>query len=134
MAVNPTARGRRDQGRIAAALGQIGFALPGSITQRYTRCGRPSCRCKADPPRLHGPYLQWTRKHQGKTITRLLTTEQAAQLRSYMKEDDRLRELVQKLEALTVELVERAQGWQPPTPRTRSAAARHAGRADRARR
>jgi hypothetical protein len=27
--------------------------LPGSITERRTRCGRRNCGCHADPPRLH---------------------------------------------------------------------------------
>jgi hypothetical protein len=51
--------------KIAAELGAIarsGMVLPGSITQRRTRCGRRNCGCHADPPRLHGPYWQWARK------------------------------------------------------------------------
>ena len=64
-----------DQARAAiqAALGQIGFCLPGSITIRHARCGKPRCACAADPPSLHGPYIQWTRTVNGKTVTRLLT-------------------------------------------------------------
>ena len=61
---------------IQAALGQIGFTLPGSITIRRTRCGKPRCACKADPPALHGPYIQWTRTVNGKTVTRTLTPAQ----------------------------------------------------------
>ena len=41
---------------IQAALGQIGFTLPGTITIRRTRCGKPRCACAASPPILHGPY------------------------------------------------------------------------------
>ena len=46
-----------DQARAAIqeALGQIGFTLPGSITIRRARCGKPRCACAADPPSLHGP-------------------------------------------------------------------------------
>jgi hypothetical protein len=67
-----------DQARAAiqAALGQIGFCLPGSITIRDARCGKPRCACAADPPSLHGPYIQWTRTVNGKTVTRLLTPAQ----------------------------------------------------------
>ncbi len=64
--VSPTpdqhARARRIAAEIAADLAQTGFALPGTLTERMTRCGYPGCRCHADPPRLHGPYHQWTRK------------------------------------------------------------------------
>ena len=47
-----------DQARAAiqAALGQIGFTLPGTITIRHARCGKPRCACAADPPSLHGPW------------------------------------------------------------------------------
>ena len=61
---------------IQAALGQIGFCLPGTITIRRARCGKPRCACAADPPSLHGPYIQWTRTVNGKTVTRLLTPAQ----------------------------------------------------------
>lgn len=116
---------RRAQARIAAALAKTGFAMPGSITERYTRCGTPNCRCKADPPRLHGPYLQWTRKQEGKTITRLLSAEQAERYRPWIEQSARLRELLRELEALSLGIAERAEGWQPPiqqanTTRTRS--------------
>ena len=67
-----------DQARAAiqAALGQIGFTLPGTITIRHARCGKPRCACAADPPSLHGPYIQWTRTVHGKTVTRLLSPAQ----------------------------------------------------------
>ncbi len=80
--VSPTpdqhARARRIAAEIAADLAQTGFALPGTLTERMTRCGYPGCRCHAGPPRLHGPYHQWTRKIGGKTVTRLLTDDQLA--------------------------------------------------------
>jgi len=67
-----------DQARaaITAALGQIGYCLPGTITIRHARCGKPRCACTAGPPSLHGPYIQWTRTVHGKTVTRLLTPAQ----------------------------------------------------------
>ena len=34
-----------------------GFILPGTLTERMTRCGYTNC-CRADPPQLHGPYHQ----------------------------------------------------------------------------
>ncbi len=38
----------------------------------YRSCGKPGCACKALPPRLHGPYYQWTRKVDGKTAELML--------------------------------------------------------------
>src|SRR5680860_1377841 len=68
---------RRAQQHIARALGDIDYALPGSVTRRMMRCGSRRCtRCKTDPPELHGPYLQWSRKVGGKTTSKLLTPDQ----------------------------------------------------------
>src|SRR6476660_7027149 len=71
MEPSPAQRAARD--RIAAELAAAGFALPGTLTVRSYACGKPGCRCHADPPQLHGPYAEWTRKIGGKTVTRRLT-------------------------------------------------------------
>jgi hypothetical protein len=63
--------------RPATDLAGLDYALPGTLARRYMRCGKPNCRCKADPPALHGPYLHWTRTVAGKTVTRTLTPDQA---------------------------------------------------------
>lgn len=75
------------------------------------RCGQRRCRCKDDPPRLHGPYLQWTRKVNGKTVTKTLTPEQLARYQQWLTNTRRLRELTAELEALTIHAVEQAEGW-----------------------
>ena len=43
---------RAAAGRITAQLAALGFVLPGTVLYRQARCGKPSCRCHADPPRL----------------------------------------------------------------------------------
>jgi hypothetical protein len=101
----------RTQQRIAAELAAIDFALPGSIVERMMRCGQRRCRCKDDPPQLHGPYLQWTRKINGKTVTKMLTPEQRARYQGWLNNARRLRELTTELEALTTQAVEQAEGW-----------------------
>ncbi len=94
-------------------LAQIDGALPGSIVERYQRCGKAACRCKADPPQLHGPYIQWTRKVVGKTVTRTLTDEQYQRYRPWFDNARRLRELTTELEALSLRTAETAEGWPP---------------------
>ena len=83
-----------------AAIAATGMVLPGSITERRTRCGRRNCACHADPPRLHGPYWQWTRKIAAKTICRWLTPDQHRDYQPWIDNDRRLRELLTRLEAL----------------------------------
>ena len=79
---------------IAAAAGP---ALPGTLADRMTRCGHRGCRCHADPPQLHGPYHQWTRKKNGKTATRILSDEQLADYGPWFDNHRRIRELVAEL-------------------------------------
>jgi hypothetical protein len=83
-----------------AAIAATGMVLPGSITQRRTRCGRRNCACHADPPRLHGPYWQWTRKIAAKTICRWLSADQHRDYTPWIDNDRRLHELLARLEAL----------------------------------
>lgn len=88
--------------RIAAAIAGIDHALPGTVTTRLGPCGKPACRCHAEPPQLHGPYISWTRKIDGKTVTRLLTEEQWADYKPWFENAKRLKELTAELEALTL--------------------------------
>ena len=97
------ARGPR---RIAAELAAAGFALPGTLTVRPTRCGKPGCRCHGDPPRLHGPYAEWTRKIGGKTATRRLTPRELAEYQPLFDNAKRLRSLLAELQDLTLEIIE----------------------------
>ena len=83
-----------------AAIAATGMVLPGSITERRTRCGRRNCACHADPPRLHGPYWQWTRKIAAKTAGRWLSADQRSDYTPWIDNDRRLRELLTRLEAL----------------------------------
>src|SRR5260370_7374561 len=82
--VSPTT-GQQDRAvGIAAELASLGLALPGTLIERHVRCGRANCRCHADPPVLHGPYWQWTRKTGGKTVTRLVPDEQLDDYRQWL--------------------------------------------------
>ena len=94
---------RRHQ-QIQAELSQIGLVLPGSLTDRTTRCQRAGCHCHADPPQLHGPYPTWTRKISGRTVTRTLTAEDAERLRPYFDAHRHLRQLITELEAISIQL------------------------------
>jgi hypothetical protein len=75
------------------------------------RCGKPRCRCKNDPPDLHGPYIQWTRTVNGKTVTKLLTPEQLSRYQPWLDNAAQLRAYVTELEALTIQAVKNAEGW-----------------------
>lgn len=96
-----------------AAIARTGMVLPGSITERRTRCGRPNCACHADPPRRHGPYWQWTRKLASRTVCRWLSADQNDDYQPWIDNNRRIRELVTQLEAIGIAALE----TDPRTPR-----------------
>ena len=112
--VSPTPAQQARAARIAAQIAQTaqaGFILPGTLTERMTRCGYPGCRCRADPPQLHGPYHQWTRKIGGKTVTRILTDDQLADYQPWFDNQRRLRALISELENLSQEIADHDPRW-----------------------
>jgi hypothetical protein len=78
-------------------LTEIGFIRSGSVASRYNYCGKPNCRCHADPPRPHGPYFQWTAKVDGKTVNRRLSPREAELYQEWIGNDRRLRALINEL-------------------------------------
>lgn len=107
----PNAVDRRAQAAIAAALGEAGFALPGTLVERRIRCGKAGCRCATDPAQLHGPYFSWTRKIAGKTETRLLSAAQVDRYRDWFANARRIRDLTGDLEALSLAIAESTEDW-----------------------
>jgi hypothetical protein len=88
---------------LAAAAGP---ALPGTLLVRSYACGKRRCRCHGDPPVLHGPYAEWTRKVAGKTVTRRLTSEELAAWQPLFDNARKIRALVAELCELTVQAIE----------------------------
>jgi hypothetical protein len=113
--VSPTpaqkARAAAIAAEIAGRLAGLPYALPGTLANRMTRCGYPGCRCHADPPQLHGPYHQWTRKKNGKTSTRILSDEQLADYDPWFDNCKRLRELIAELEEISLAVTEADPRW-----------------------
>ncbi|MHB8497734.1 MAG: DUF6788 family protein [Acidimicrobiales bacterium] len=96
---------RAQAAAIAAELASIarsGRVLPGTISKRTMRCGRATCACRADPPRRHGPYFQWTRKVAAKTVGRWLAADQVGDYETWIDNDRKIRDLIARLEALGV--------------------------------
>jgi hypothetical protein len=87
----------------ARDIAEIGFVVKGSVIQRFSRCGNTGCRCHDDPPRLHGPYWQWTSRVKAKTVSRMLTDEQAGRYQEWIDNSKRLEEIVGKLYELSQE-------------------------------
>jgi hypothetical protein len=79
----------------------LGFVLPGSLTERWTTCGKTGCHCTADPPRRHGPYIEYTRKIARKTTGRRLTAQQAEQYRAWIANRRALDQITASMDELS---------------------------------
>ena len=100
--------------QLAAQLAEIGMISAGTLTRRYTRCASPGCKCRADPPQPHGPYWQWTRKIDGKTVTRRLTPAEAKLYREWIANDRRLRRIVDQMRTIAAKAAEIHLTQNPP--------------------
>ena len=91
---------------LAGGLAEIGFVSDGTLLSRTTLCGRPGCRCRADPPQRHGPYWQWTRKVAGKTVGKRLKPEQAALYAGWIANGRRLEAILAEMRAVSRQAAE----------------------------
>jgi hypothetical protein len=99
----------RDEHRfttLKAALADIGPFRHGTVMRRFVPCGRPGCHCHADPPKLHGPYYDWSRKVKGKTVTVRVTPEQARLLKQWIANARRLDKIVGEMQRVSDRLTE----------------------------
>ena len=85
----------------------VGLLRRGSLVRRFMPCGKPTCRCQATPPQLHGPYYQWTRKVRGKTVTVRLTEQHAERVRDWIENGRQLDRIVVDMEKLSLRMTER---------------------------
>ena len=115
---------RADYQAAKARLAEIGFTCEGSLVERYTSCHNPRCRC-ADPAQRHGPYWQLSWKDGGKTVSRLLDTDEAALYREWIDNRRRLEAVLAEMRDLSRQAGEQltAQAGRtfhgPPRPRPR---------------
>jgi hypothetical protein len=93
---------------LADQLSAIDGVLPGSVVTRLMRCGNKGCACRADPPTLHGPYIQWSRSVGGKTITRYLSAEELERYQEWFDNARRLKDIVAKLEIASIHALDAA--------------------------
>lgn len=124
---------RRDRDHYAAlqrAIGEVGLFRRGTLVRVYGRCGKPGCGCAADPPRLHGPYVQWTRKVAGKTVSVRVRPAQVRFFEEWIRNARRLDRLIARLQQLSLRATERIlrRASEPKSP-----AGRRPGRSGRPR-
>ncbi len=90
--------------KVQQEIGALGELRPGKLSRQYNVCGNPDCRCKATPPRKHGPYYQISFTWHGKSRTQFVRKEDLPEVRKQLRNYKRLRELVDTWIGLGMEL------------------------------
>jgi len=96
-----------DYQHLQRALSRIGYFRHGTLLKRMMSCGKPTCACKTSPPLLHGPYYQWTRKVDGKTVTVNFSAEQAKVLEKWIATGRELDRILAQMERISMEATDR---------------------------
>lgn len=91
---------------IKRELVTLGPLRPGSLSKQFNVCGKPGCRCKADPPQKHGPYYQISYTRGGRSGTRHVRRENLAMIKQQLRAYERLRTLVEHWIELSTKLCE----------------------------
>jgi hypothetical protein len=87
-------------------LARIGYICNGTVMRLYRKCGKPGCGCKEDPQMRHGPYYIWTRKENGKTVTRSLSKEHAERCVEYISNSRRMESILEEMKKISTGIVE----------------------------
>jgi hypothetical protein len=88
-------RKRRDE--LKARMMEVRDLRPGSLVERYRRCGKAGCHCAVEGATGHGPSWSLTREVGGKTVTHVIPSGAVGQTREQIAEHRRLRVLVREL-------------------------------------
>ena len=91
--------------KLTAKLSETGFIWPGHIHRSYLTCGKPNCVCRRDPKAKHGPYAYWTSKKNKKTVSRLLSPEEANLLEEWIENRRKLEAIVRQMKGLSQKVV-----------------------------
>jgi hypothetical protein len=89
---------------LKARLATVRDMRPGSLVERYRRCGKPGCRCAQPGDPGHGPSWSLTHAVSGKTETKIIppgaVEETQEQIATYRRFRNQVRALVETSEKL----------------------------------
>ena len=90
--------------KVKRELSALGELRPGSLSTQYNVCGSPGCRCKATPPKKHGPYYQVSFSRKGKSSSKFIRKEDLPAIRKQLKNYEKLKTLMDRWIDLGTEL------------------------------
>jgi len=88
---------RRQKEEILSGIAALSDLRPGSLVERFRRCGKPYCHCAKPGEKGHGPSYSLTRSVKGKTVTRIIPKDQVETTREQIEEYHRFQQAVSEL-------------------------------------
>ena len=83
---------------------ELGDLRIGSLSRQYNVCSTPGCRCKASPPKKHGPYYQLSFTRKGKSGTNNVRKDSLPIVRRQLRNYAKLRKLMDRWVELATKL------------------------------
>lgn len=118
--------------RIKLQLGDLGDLRPGSLVERYRKCGKLNCHCTEPGDPGHGPSWSLTHGEKGKTVTKIIPEALVPQTREQIAEYQRLRGLTQELVKVSEKICDaRIRDEKPEEDSKKNSNGRAAGRRHR---
>ena len=83
----------------------LGPMRPGNLSQQYSACQKPGCKC-VDPiqPQKHGPFSQLSYKHGGKSTTQFIRPQFVPEVQKQLATYKKFVALTQQWVSLALEL------------------------------
>jgi hypothetical protein len=109
--------------KVQAELLKLGPMRPGSLSQQYSACQKPGCKC-VDPvhPQKHGPFYQLSYTHGGKSTTQFVRPPFVPEVRKQLAAYKKFKALTQQWVTLALELckleMQEARSAASPSERT----------------
>ena len=72
---------RRRIEEIRKQIDDFDLVCSGTLLERTKTCGKPNCRCATDPKARHGPYFEWSWRQDGRLCHKIVSPEQARELK-----------------------------------------------------
>lgn len=94
---------KKQYDQLLKEITQLGFILSGTVTERVI-IGKKGKKQISE--KKYGPYYQWTRKVQGKTVTKNLSASQIKRYRKAIENSKKLEDTLQKMKQLSLEILE----------------------------
>jgi hypothetical protein len=92
--------------RVGERLTGVGDMRQGSVYERYSKCGKPGCRCATEERYKHGPKVTLTKTVGGKTVLRTIPKQAVESTKAQIAKFQEFRSLSQEFLAVNEEICE----------------------------